>query len=336
MTAAPSIYQTLYSIYRKVETGAVPGTVKGVFAPPESPSAACPFPSQFATVQGLELHYYEAGPANGEPILFLHGNPSNGYVWRNVIPHLADRYRCLALDLAGMGLSAKAKSGDRFLDHFRYVEGFIDVLGLNNLTLVAHDWGSALAFQYHRWHPERVKAIAFLEAVLKTYPSWDEFPRAGASPQIAQLFRACRGEAGRAFLIDSATNFIDYLIRPAAGVELSQEILNRYWTPFLTAADREVVWRWPNEIPVANEPADVAALIDAYMEALAGSAIPKLLVWHANGIITGPEEVNWCRRTLRNLEDFEIRNPLPGPVHFLQECFPDELGRALARWRQNQ
>jgi haloalkane dehalogenase len=179
-----------------------------------------------------------------------------------------------------------------------------------------------------------VKAIAFLEALLRPYPSWDAFPRPGAAAQFAQVFRSFRGDAGRAVLIDDDTNFINLLLLPVMGVDLSMEDLDRYWAPLANKEDREPVWRWTNEIPVADDPPDVASLVEDYSRALCESSVPKLLIYHPNGVIVNEPEAEWCRNNLKNFQCVRIDTPLAAPIHFLQERFPEEVGQALARWHE--
>jgi haloalkane dehalogenase len=231
-----------------------------------------------------------------------------------------------------MGDSGKPRSEYRFLDHYKYLEGFIAQLGLHKITLVLHDWGTGLGFKYLEMHGHNVKAVAFMEAVLKSYPSWDEFPRRGAPPVIAAAFRSCRGESGRRLLIDSDTNFIDLLVKPFTGVDLSPAELEHYSAPFPDRGSREPVWRWPNEIPVACDPPDTAVLVGGFLRSLTESCVPKLLIYHSQGVITGETEAEWCRANLKNLETVRLEGEVPGLIHFLQERFPAELGSALQRW----
>jgi haloalkane dehalogenase len=304
---------------------------RGSAAAPANPPAA-PLPANSVLVYGARMRYVETGSATGDPVLFVHGNPASSYVWRNVMVRLSPAARAIAVDLAGMGGSDKPKSAYRFLDHYRYFEGFIAQLGLRNVTLVLHDWGSALGFHYAKLHGRNVKAIAFLEAVLKTYPSWEEFPRPGAPPIFRETFASFRGENGRKILIDSNTNFIDLMVKPVAGVSLSAEELQQYRAPFPRPEDREPVWRWPNEIPVANDPPDVAELVDEYVRSLIESPAPKLLIYHPSGVITTEQEAEWCRANLKNLQTVRLEGHVEGAIHFLQERYPAELGDALSHW----
>lgn len=327
-----TIFTVLERIAAKLETPAYgAGAVHRA-----DPQEAAGLSSKFVTVYGSRMHYAEAGPATAEPVLFVHGNPASSYVWRNIIPRVAASARAIGVDLMGMGRSDKPGIAYRFLDHYRYLEGFIARLGLRNLTLVLHDWGSALGFQYMRAHPENVKAVAFLEAVTQTYPSWEAFPRPGAPPVISQTFRSFRGESGRRILIDSDTNFIDLLIKPVAGVNLSAAELSHYRAPFRHPKDREPVWRWPNEIPVAGDPPDVTELVEDYMAALARSDAPKLLIYHPSGVITTETEAEWCRANLKNLETVRLEGAVEGAIHFLQERYPAEIASALEGWMRKR
>jgi haloalkane dehalogenase len=245
-------------------------------------SAEFPFESRFVTVHGSSMHYVESGA--GDPIVFLHGNPTFSYVWRNVIPHLSPLGRCIAPDLIGMGRSGKPEIEYRFVDHIRYVDGFLETLGLRDITLVIHDWGSALGFDYAMRHPKNIKAIAFLEAILLPLPDFQAFPDA-----MREMFRAFRSpDQGRKLIIDQNI-FIERVLPDATLRKLSEEEMNRYREPFLEPKSREPLWRWPNEIPVGGEPADVEAVVTGYNLKLQQSDIPKLLLYATPGaVLTGP------------------------------------------------
>jgi haloalkane dehalogenase len=217
-------------------------------------SAKFPFDSRFVTVRSSSMHYVESGV--GDPIVFLHGNPTSSYLWRNVIPHLSPVGRCIAPDLIGMGRSGKPEIEYRFFDHVRYVEGFLEALGLRDVTLVIHDWGSALGFDYAMRHPKNIKAIAFLEAIVLPMPDFQAFPDG-----MRELFTAFRSpDQGRKLIIDQNV-FIERVLPNAILRKLSEEEMNRYREPYLEPKSREPLWRWPNEIPIGGEPADVAAVV---------------------------------------------------------------------------
>ena len=204
-------------------------------------SAAFPFQSKLVEVLGSRMHYVEEG--SGDPVLFLHGNPTSSYLWRNVIPHVSALGRCIAPDLIGMGKSDKPDIVYGFFDHSRYVEGFIEALGLRNITFVIHDWGSALGFHYARRHEGNVKGIAFMEAIVRPI-TWDEWP-----DQARQMFQAFRTPGVGEQMIMDNNMFVEAVLPGAILRKLSQEEMDRYREPYPTRESRKPTWRWPNEIP---------------------------------------------------------------------------------------
>jgi haloalkane dehalogenase len=283
-------------------------------------SAAFPFESRFVEVHGSRMHYVEEG--SGDPIVFLHGNPTSSYLWRNVIPHLSPLARCVAPDLIGMGKSDKPDIEYRFFDHAKYVDGFIEALALRNITFVVYDWGSALAFHYARRHEENVKGLAFMEAIVRPL-TWDEWPE-----QARQMFQAFRTpDVGENLLLEQNA-FVEQVLPGAILRKLSDEEMDRYREPFRDPASRKPTWRWPNEIPVEGEPADVVEAAQAYADWLGASETPKLLLYAQPGAIIREPLLEWCRKNMRNLKTVDIG---PG-VHFLPEDRPHEIGEAVAEW----
>lgn len=277
--------------------------------------------SKIIAVNGSPMHYLEVGA--GDPILFLHGNPTSSYLWRNVIPHVAGHGRCIAVDLIGMGRSGKPQIAYRLADHIAHIDAFIDTLGLTDLTLVMHDWGVAIGLHFLARFPKRVRAIALMEGHIRTIDSWSHFD-AGARA----MFQRLRTEdVGRKLVIED--NFFIETVLPS-GVQraLSATEMDAYRTPYREPRDREPLWRWPNEIPIEGYPADVHAIVSDNNATLATSPIPKLLLHAHPGAVIGPAEVAWCRRTLSNLTIVDLG---PG-THFLPEDHPDAIGTALARW----
>lgn len=282
--------------------------------------ATMPYASRFVEVEGSRIHYVEEG--SGDPVLFIHGNPTSCYLWRNVMPHLASDARCLALDLIGMGRSDKPDLDYRLVDHARYVDGFIAALGLERLTLVLHDWGSALGFHYARRHEANVRGIAFLEAIVRPL-TWDEWPRT-----VRGLFQQFRTPQIGWDLVVNRNAFVEQVLPGAIMRKLSDEEMARYREPFTDPATRRPVWRWPNEIPVDGKPADVAALVREYSVWLGSSSVPKLLLHARPGAILRKDLVAWCRDHVRNLTVVDIG---PG-LHFVQEDRPHEVGEAIRAW----
>ena len=279
--------------------------------------------SRTVNVRDSFMHYLEADPSktSSNPILFLHGNPTSSYLWRNVIPHVQDKGRCLAPDLIGMGASGKPDMDYRLAEHIAYVDAFIEVLGLDNLTFVMHDWGVALGLHYLTRYPERVKAVAFMEGHLHTN-TWDDFDE---DSQV--MFKRLRTEGvGETMILEE--NFFTETVLPGGTLrDLSEEEMDAYRAPFLERSARKLILQAVREIPIEGEPADVAQMVDAYNAYLTTSDVPKLLFYAQPGAIIGEKEVAWCK-TLPNLTAVNIGEGL----HFLPEDRPNEIGRGLREW----
>src|SRR5258706_9544563 len=241
-------------------------------------SAAFPYQKQRRQVLGREMAYVEVGA--GDPIVLLHGNPTSSYLWRNVLPHLQPRGRCLAPDLIGMGDSDKLpESGPgayRFVAHRRYLDALLDALGVHErVTLVVHDWGSALGFDWANRHRQAVKGIAYLEAIVRPQ-TWDHWDKLG--PGLRSVLQALRSEAGEAMILRDNL-FVEQLLPQAVLRTLSVEEMAEYRRPFAAPGEgRRPTLTWAREIPIEGEPADVAAISAAYADLLATSGVPKLFV----------------------------------------------------------
>lgn len=283
-------------------------------------SANFPFQSKYVEIDGSKIHYIDEG--SGDPILFLHGNPTSSYLWRNIIPYLVPHGRCIALDLIGMGKSDKPDCDYRFFDHSKYVEGFIKKLELSNLTLVVHDWGSALGFHYAMRHENNMKGMAFMEALMRP-AKWDDFPN-----DFRMGFRLFR-TPGIGWLMISVMNMFVTQILPQAIVrKLSEEEKNYYAAPYKTVQSRKPVRQWPCEIPIEGKPADVHEVISNYNQKLQESEVPKLLFFATPGGIINSKTVDWCKQNLKNLQVVDIGEG----IHFLQEDNPHVIGEELAKW----
>jgi len=282
--------------------------------------AAFDFESRFVEVHGARMHYVDVG--EGPVVLFLHGNPTWSYLWRNIIPWLSPQARCIAPDLVGMGRSDKPDIGYRFFDHARYVDGFIDALGLEEVTLVGHDWGSALGLHWARRHPQRVRAIALMEAIIAP-ARWSEFPA-----EFRVGFRLMRTPVIGWCMVSLMNGFVEQVLPAAVVRRLSDEEMRHYREPYPTVRSRRPTRQWPCEIPIDGRPADVHEAVSAYNRYLQEAPVPKLLL-HADpgGIIREPA-VQWCRDHLDNLETVHIGRG----IHFLQEDQPRAIGAALADW----
>ncbi len=279
------------------------------------------FSHRFVEVHGARMAYVDEG--EGDPIVFLHGNPTSSYLWRNVIPHVRGLGRCIAPDLIGMGRSDKLDLAYRFVDHARYLAGFLDALDLRRIAFVIHDWGSALGFDWAMRHAERARALAFMEAFLTPIPSWEAF-----SPAVREVFQGFRTPGVGERMVLDENLFIERLLPGSVVRGLTDAELAHYRAPFVERAARKPMLAWPREIPIAGEPPDVVAIVNTYRDALTRSPLPKLLFTAEPGGLIQAPMVAWCQANLPNLEVA----PLGKGMHYLQEDHPDAIGRALAAW----
>jgi haloalkane dehalogenase len=282
-------------------------------------------PKQFATVHGKRMAHYEAGA--GDPIVFLHGNPTSSYLWRNIIPHVADLGRVIAPDLIGMGDSEKldqvGPGSYRFVEHRRYLDALLEQLGVRqNVTLVIHDWGSALGFDWANRHREAMRGICYMEAIVRPV-SWAEWPDAARA--VFQGFRSANGEA----MVLEKNVFVERVLPGSIIRKLSEAEMAVYRKPFADPGEgRRPTLTWPRQIPIEGEPADVVAIAADYAAWLAGSPVPKLFVNAEPGaILTGPQR-EFCR-TWPNQTEVTVQGS-----HFIQEDSPHEIGAALRSWLQ--
>lgn len=283
-------------------------------------SVAFPFESKYAGVRGSKMHYVEEGA--GEPLLFLHGNPTSAYLWRNVIPHISGQARCVALDLIGMGRSDKPDIEYRYFDHLRYLEGFIEALGLQNVTLVGHDWGGPLAIQYAREHEGNVRGIVFMETIVKPL-TWAEWPE-----QARAAFQGFRTPGVGEKMIMEQSMFVEAVLPGAVLRKLSDEEMARYREPYPDAKSRTPSWRWPNDLPMEGEPADMVEAVQANADWMTQTRVPKLMLYAQPGALMPAPLVEWCKSSFPNLKAVDIG---PG-VHFIQEDQPHAIGKAIADW----
>jgi haloalkane dehalogenase len=284
-------------------------------------SASDPHPRRRAQILDTEISYVDVG--QGDPIVFLHGNPTSSYLWRNVIPHVADLGRCLAPDLVGMGQSGPSPGGAyRFADHARYLDAWFAALGLTgNVTLVLHDWGSALGFHRACRYPQQVRAIAYMEAIVAPR-RWDDFPNGRD-----QMFRALRSDAGERLVLED--NFFIETVLPKSIVRrLSDAEMEAYRQPFRRREARLPTLAWPGELPIEGEPADVVAIVERYGAWLARSQVPKLFINADPGALLTGRSRELCRRW-PNQREVTVKG-----IHYVQEDSPDEIGAALRAFLQ--
>ncbi|MRH93160.1 haloalkane dehalogenase [Nocardia sp. SYP-A9097] len=276
-----------------------------------------------ATIDVLDsfINYSDTGTGD-IPVVFLHGNPTSSYIWRNVIPYVSGETRVLAPDLIGMGASGKPDSDYRFVDHARYLDAWFDALEPEQVVIVGHDWGGALGMHWAARHPGRVRGIAVVETFLRPM-HWAEMP-----PQGAELFRRFRSPEGEQMVLEQ-NMFIEFNL-PASTHNLTPEALDAYRAPYPTPASRKPMLVWPREFPLDGEPADVVAIIENYDRWMAGSPeVPKLVMAVRNGVGLGsPEAMEWAAKTFAATEIANI-----GPAgHHCPEDQPDAIGSAVADW----
>ena len=279
---------------------------------------------QVSKIQVLDktIAYREMG--TGDPIVLLHGNPTSSYLWRDVMPALAPLGRVIAPDLIGHGDSDKlpASDGDdrySFATSYRYLDGLLQTLGITEkVTLVIHDWGSALGFHWAQNHPDAVRGIAYMEAVVMPLPTWDDWPEKARG--IFQGFRSPKGED----LILNRNLFIEGVLPSSIMRPLTDEEMATYRAPFADAPDRQVMLNWPREIPIAGEPPHMVALVQSYADWLAQSTIPKLFINADPGSILVGAQRDFCR-TWPNQTEVTVKG-----LHFIQEDSGADIGRAVA------
>jgi len=286
----------------------------------EQISAAFDYEPHYLEVDGARMHYLDEG--SGPTMLFLHGNPTWSYLWRNIIPYVSPHARCIAPDLIGMGRSDKPDIAYRFFDHVHYLDGLIEQLGLDHVTIVGHDWGSALGLHWARRHPQRVRAIALLEAILSPL-RWADFPR-----DFRLGFRLMRTPGAGWVIISGFNGFVERVLPAAVARELSRAEMDWYRMPYPTVRSRRPTRQWPCEIPIDGRPADVTEAVACYRRYLQQTRVPKLLLHAQPGGIVRAAELDWCRRHLPGLTTIDVGRG----IHFLQEDQPSAIGRALAEW----
>jgi haloalkane dehalogenase len=284
--------------------------------------SASPLKKKFIEVNGKQMAVHDSG--EGRSIVFLHGNPTSSYLWRNIIPHLSSQARCIAPDLIGHGDSDKLDDTSEgqysFVQHREYLDGVLDALDLGNeIILVIHDWGSALGFDWANRHRDRVAGIVFMEAIVRPV-TWEEWPNL-ARP----IFQAFRSEAGEEMII-GRNLFVEAVLPGSIIRNLDQPEIDEYRKPFVDPQHRRPTLTWPRQIPIDGEPADVVEIVQSYADWLSESPVPKLFINADPGaILTGPQRD--FARSWPNLTEVTVKGS-----HFIQEDSPDEIGEAINDW----
>ena len=291
-------------------------------------SAKFPFEKQRKRIQGHQMAYVDVG--EGDPIVLLHGNPTSSYLWRNVLPHVRPLGRCIAPDLIGMGDSDKLPDSGpgsyRFIEHRRYLDHLLEALNVRErVTLVLHDWGSALGFNWANRHRESVKGIAYMEAIVRPQ-GWDHWDMMNMRP----FLEALRSGAGERMVLEESF-FIEKILPGAVLRTLTDEEMHEYRRPFAEPGEgRRPTLTWPREIPIEGEPADTAAIVRAYADWLATSDVPKLFLKAEPGALLGGGA------NLDTVRDWPAQTEVTVKgVHFIQEDSPDDIGSAIANWMKS-
>jgi haloalkane dehalogenase len=277
----------------------------------------------YVGVLGSYMAYREAGPKDAPVALFLHGNPTSSYIWRHIIADVSPTARCIAPDLIGFGQSGKPDIEYRLADHIRYLDAFIDALGISSAYIVAQDWGTALAFDRAARRPEFMRGLAFMEFI-RPMESWEEFHQVPVARDLFQKFRT-PGIGEKLILEDNV--FIERVLPGSVKRQLTEEELSVYRAPFPTPETRRPVWRFPNEMPIAGEPNDVWARLENAHEALRESTYPKVLFVGEPGALVSPE---FARSFASGLKNCDVV-PLGAGAHYLQEDHPEAIAAGIRR-----
>ena len=278
-----------------------------------------PHPRKSVLIDGVRMQYVETGQEHKPPIVFLHGNPTSSYLWRNIISHVSDSWRCLAPDLVGMGDSERPPNGEfRFADHAHYLDRWFDALNIENAVLVVHDWGSALGFNWAQRNPDKISGLVYMEALVQPL-TWTDWPE-----NAKEVFQAMRSEAGEEMVLQKNI-FVERILPASVIRKLNAQEMSIYRKPFLDPGEsRRPTLTWPRQIPVDGEPEDVATIIQSYGAWLSKSTIPKLFVNADPGsILVGPQR-EFCR-TWPNQTEVTV----PG-LHFIQEDSPGAIGSSIS------
>ena len=283
------------------------------------------YPKKTAQIRGKTMAYVEVG--SGDPIVFLHGNPTSSYLWRNIIPHLEGQGRCIAPDLIGMGDSDKlddvGADSYRFVEHREYLDALLEELGVReNVTLVIHDWGSALGFDWANRHRDAMKGIAYMEGIVMPL-SWEQWPKAATA-----VFQGFRSPAGEQMVLEQNV-FVEQVLPTSVIRKLEDAEMEVYRRPFLEPGEgRRPTLTWPRQIPLAGEPKDVIGIVEDYGKWLASCDLPKLFIDAEPGAILRGDARDFCR-SWPNTSEAKVAG-----IHFIQEDSPDEIGEAVKTWHQ--
>jgi haloalkane dehalogenase len=283
-----------------------------------------PLVKVYHTVKGKRMAVHDSGEGP-QTVVFLHGNPTSSYLWRDIIPYVRGQARCVAPDLIGMGDSAKLENSGpgsyRFVEHREYLDGLLDQLDIgDDVVLVIHDWGSALGFDWANRHRDRVSGICYMEAIVQPV-TWDQWPEGARG-----IFESMRSPAGEEMIL-TKNLFVEAILPASIQRKLHNDEMDEYRRPFAEPGEsRRPTLTWPRQIPLSGEPADVVEIVDSYAQWLSASDVPKLFINADPGTILTGDQRAFCR-TWPN----QVETTVAG-IHFIQEDSAEEIGGALSDW----
>ncbi len=283
-------------------------------------SADYPFEPKSMEINGSSMSYIDEG--EGDPIVFLHGNPTSSYLWRNIIPYLSGKARCIAPDLIGMGRSDKPDIGYTFLEHYDYLNKLLEKLELKNVTLVIHDWGSALGFYYAHQHTNDIRGIAFMEAIYKA-PRWS-----ATSGKVRKSFKMLRSPVTGWLMISVANMFVKSILPRTIIRKLTPEEMANYAAPYKTIKSRKPLRVWPRQIPFDGTPKEVNDVVEGYHNWLRKTEIPKLCFYSKPGMMIRKKDAEWIAENFPNTHTVDIGKG----IHFVQEDQPHLIGSEISKW----
>jgi len=280
--------------------------------------------SNFVSIQSSRIHYVDKKACSecGTVFLFLHGNPTSSYIWRNIIPHLTSIGRCVAPDLIGFGKSGKPDIEYTFRDHYEYIKEFIELLDLDNIILVLHDWGGAIGFHYARLHPEKIKGIVFMETIYKPM-EWDSL-----DPFARWLFRKFQNDKAGYFLNGRLNLFLRFILPFSMNRRLTKGEQRTYMEPFTTVESRKPIIKFPQELPFRGSGTENEKVANDYYSWLKQTKVPKLLLYANPGVQIKKANVQELKESLPNLTVQDLGKG----KHFIQEDEPNKIGIAVQNW----
>ena len=284
-------------------------------------SADFPFKSKFIDIKDSKMHYIDEG--KGSTFLFLHGNPTSSYMWRNIIPYISKNHRAIAVDLIGMGKSDKPDISYKMTDHCAYVDAFIQKLGLKDVVLVLHDWGSFIGLKHAMNHENNIKGIVLMEGILRPWDSWETIP-----PVTRRMFKKFFDPIEGPKVIYEQNFFIEKAMPYLTKRKLTQVEMDHYRQPFLDESSRKPMLVFPRELPIAGENPQNAQIINKYNRWIAETDVPVHILWAKPGSLFRKEYIPIMRKEFPKMTDQCIGKS----KHYLQEDLPDEIGQAINEW----